>query len=107
MEKLRQSLKGISILIFAGIPLASLQAAPVFDGYFQAEQKKHAKAWSEQDKTVNQKLANLEKKFGKKPNIIYILADDVGWGELGWQGGGKHRGTPTPTLDGDIVKSGV
>jgi arylsulfatase len=27
------------------------------------------------------------------------LADDVGWGELGWQGGGKHRGTPTPELD--------
>jgi len=44
-------------------------------------------------------LAALEKKFGKKPNIIYILADDVGWGEMGWQGGGKHRGTPTPELD--------
>ena len=33
-----------------------------------------------------------------KPNIIYILGDDVGWGELGWQGGGKHRGTPSPAL---------
>ncbi|OLQ08653.1 Arylsulfatase [Symbiodinium microadriaticum] len=26
-------------------------------------------------------------------------ADDIGWGELGWQGGGKHRGTPTDGLD--------
>ena len=42
--------------------------------------------------------ASAEQK-AKKPNIIYILTDDIGWGELGWQGGGKHRGTPTPTLD--------
>ena len=41
----------------------------------------------------------VAKRFGKRPNIIYILADDVGWGEMGWQGGGKHRGTPTPQLD--------
>jgi arylsulfatase A-like enzyme len=52
-----------------------------------------------QDKTVNAKLDALESRVGKKPNIIYILADDVGWGEMGWQGGGKHRGTPTPQLD--------
>jgi arylsulfatase len=30
---------------------------------------------------------------------LYILADDVGWGDMGWQGGVKHRGTPTPKLD--------
>jgi arylsulfatase len=84
----------------------SLQAAPVFDGYFQVEQKKNALAWAEQDKKINDKLAKLEKRFGKKPNIIYILADDVGWGELGWQGGGKHRGTPTPTLD-TMAKEGM
>jgi hypothetical protein len=52
-----------------------------------------------QDKTVNAKLDALESRVGKKPNIIYILADDVGWGEMGWQGGGKHRGTTTPQLD--------
>jgi hypothetical protein len=51
------------------------------------------------NKAIDAELAALEKKFGKKPNIIYILADDIGWGELGWQGGGKHRGTPTRELD--------
>ncbi len=70
-----------------------------FDAPFLEYQKKNAQEWAEQDKQINEKLAALEKKFGKKPNIIYILADDVGWGELGWQGGGKHRGTPTPELD--------
>ncbi len=83
------------LLLSRGVALAS----PVFDGYFQEDQKKHANTWATEDKAINQKLSALEKRFGKKPNIIYILADDVGWGELGWQGGGKHRGTPTPELD--------
>jgi hypothetical protein len=66
--------------------------------YLQLAEKNKAK-WAAEDKQIDAKLAALEKRFGKKPNIIYILADDVGWGELGWQGGGKHRGTPTPELD--------
>jgi arylsulfatase A-like enzyme len=69
------------------------------DSSFIELQKKHVKKWAEEDQLVKDKLAALESKFGKKPNIIYILADDIGWGEMGWQGGGKHRGTPTPQLD--------
>ena len=48
---------------------------------------------------AQKKLNELEKKFNKKPNIIFILSDDVGWGELGSYLGGKLRGTPTPNLD--------
>jgi arylsulfatase len=44
-------------------------------------------------------LAALEKKFGKKPNIVFILADDIGYTELGSYGGGKVRGFSTPSLD--------
>ena len=69
------------------------------DAAFLKFQGKHKAEWVKQDVQINSKLAALEKRFGKKPNIIYILTDDIGWGELGWQGGGKHRGTPTPTLD--------
>lgn len=35
----------------------------------------------------------------KKPNIVLILADNLGWGELGCYGGGELRGAPTPTID--------
>jgi arylsulfatase len=73
--------------------------AAQFDAPFYTVQKRDAVKWAAEDKTINAKLAALKKKFGKTPNIIYILTDDVGWGELGWQGGGKHRGTPTPELD--------
>ena len=35
----------------------------------------------------------------KKPNVVFILADNVGYGDLGSYGGGKLRGAPTPRLD--------
>ena len=34
-----------------------------------------------------------------KPNIVVILADNVGYGELGVYGGGILRGAPTPRID--------
>ena len=35
----------------------------------------------------------------KRPNIVLILADNLGWGELGCYGGGELRGAPTPRID--------
>jgi arylsulfatase A-like enzyme len=35
----------------------------------------------------------------KKPNIVFILVDNLGYGELGVYGGGILRGAPTPQID--------
>lgn len=35
----------------------------------------------------------------RKPNIVLMLADNVGYGDLGCYGGGEIRGAPTPRLD--------
>lgn len=35
----------------------------------------------------------------KKPNILLIISDDTGLGDLGAYGGGEGRGMPTPNLD--------
>src|ERR1035441_7238098 len=35
----------------------------------------------------------------KKPNIIILMTDDVGWMDLGVYGGGVDRGAPTPNMD--------
>lgn len=35
----------------------------------------------------------------KKPNIILLVSDDTGYGDLGPYGGGPNRGMPTPNID--------
>jgi arylsulfatase A-like enzyme len=39
----------------------------------------------------------------RKPNVLVILSDDVGWGEYGFQGG---KDVPTPQID-SIARNGV
>ena len=34
-----------------------------------------------------------------KPNILLIVSDDTGYGDLGPYGGGVGRGMPTPSID--------
>ena len=36
---------------------------------------------------------------GKQPNLVFILADNVGYGDMGAYGGGELRGMPTPVAD--------
>src|SRR5579863_3911876 len=35
----------------------------------------------------------------QKPNIVFFLWDNLGWGEVGCYGGGVLRGAPTPRID--------
>jgi len=35
----------------------------------------------------------------QKPNILFILADNTGYGDIGVYGGGELRGAPTPRID--------
>jgi arylsulfatase len=90
----------------AAFIIATAANAAQFDAHHYKLKARKEAQWSQEDRGINRRLAALEQRFGKKPNIIYVLADDVGWGELGWQGGGKHRGTPTPTLDA-MAKEGM
>ena len=41
----------------------------------------------------------MNAKTASTPNIVLILADNLGWGELGCYGGGALRGAPTPRID--------
>jgi arylsulfatase A-like enzyme len=42
----------------------------------------------------------------RTPNVVFIMTDDVGWGDLGSYGGGAMRGAPTPNLD-RLAQEGV
>lgn len=49
----------------------------------------------DQDKEMQAKIAKL----GKKANILIILVDDMGYGDIGVYGGGYAIGAPTPNMD--------
>ena len=42
----------------------------------------------------------------RQPNIVLVLADNLGWGELGCYGGGALRGAPTPRIDA-LAEQGI
>jgi arylsulfatase len=50
-------------------------------------------------KAAQDRLQAAAKKFGRKPNILVVLVDDVGWMDPGFNGGGPAVGNPTPNLD--------
>ncbi len=74
-------------------------SAQQFDAEYLAREKQFGEQWATEDATVQEKLQALEARFGKKPNIVFILGDDIGYTELGSYGGGKVRGFATPRLD--------
>ena len=64
-----------------------------------AAHREPAFAFPEQTESARSKLAALEARTGRKPNILVILFDDVGWGDFGCYGGGTAVGAPTPAID--------
>jgi arylsulfatase A-like enzyme len=53
----------------------------------------------EQDKAAQAKLEAFIKKTGTRPNILWFMIDDMGWGEPGCYGGGDAVGAATPHMD--------
>jgi len=64
-----------------------------------AENMEPVMVHASQDQEALAKLKEMEKKNGKRPNILIFLLDDVGWMDPGFNGGGEAVGNPTPNLD--------
>ena len=72
----------------------------IHDGEYNFVAAQHTKQWAKQDKIVDAKLAEISKKNGgKRPNILYILVDDVGFGDFGIPELNYVRGTKTPNIN--------
>jgi arylsulfatase len=80
----------------------SAQAAKkiVHDTEYYILEAQNGKQWTADDKEVDKKLAEFrEKNSGKPPNILYILIDDVGFGDLGIPELNAIRGYKTPNIN--------
>ena len=84
---------------------AAIGAAPaladdiVHDAEHGILKAQHGDRWAKEDAEIDAKLAELrEKNSGKPPNIVFILLDDLGFGEIGMPNLDVIRGYATPRI---------
>jgi arylsulfatase A-like enzyme len=59
----------------------------------------HGERWAREDAEIDSKLAEIrDQNGGKPPNIVYILLDDLGFGEIGTPDLDVIRGYSTPRI---------
>ena len=72
----------------------------VHDGEYYFLEKQHGKKWAKEDTEIDAKLAEIHKKNGgKRPNILYILVDDVSFGQMGNRTMNYVMGIKTPEIN--------
>ena len=89
-----------SVLVGVLIMTPAFSAEIIHDGEFNFVKAQHQEAWAQQDKKIDARLADIRKgQDGKRPNILYILVDDVGFGDFGIPELNYVRGTQTPRIN--------
>ncbi len=86
-----------ALSLFAG--LAHGQASALSQAVRSSESMEPALDFPAQDKMAAAKLAELQAKTGKRPNIVWLVVDDMGYGDPGAFGGGAMVGAATPNMD--------
>ncbi len=88
------------ICLVAGLSLSVVAKDIQHDADYYVLEAQHAKKWAADDKTVDKKLAAFRKQNGgEAPNILYILIDDLGFGDIGIPELNAIRGYKTPALN--------
>jgi arylsulfatase len=81
-------------------PARAAEGVIVHDSEYYILETQHAEEWAADDRAVDQKLADFRKRNGgKPPNILYILIDDIGFGDLGIPELNAIRGYKTPNIN--------
>ena|SRR6266480_6043420 len=81
-------------------PTSAQQQNPiVHDSEYYILDAQHGAQWAVEDKDLDNKLAELRKRFGAPPNIIHIMWDDTAVGDVGDPFIQKQRGYETPNIN--------
>jgi arylsulfatase len=99
-----QQIVGASLLLglatFLLVPAFTYAADIIHDAEYSIIEAQNGQRWAADDKVIDAKLAEIRAKNGNKPpNIIYILLDDLGFGEIGMPDLSVIRGYKTPRID--------
>ncbi len=86
--------------VSAGLTLGSMsRVSPLLKAVRTHENFEPALAFPEQARAAAAKLAALRRHTGRPPNILILVVDDLGYGDVGAYGGGEALGAPTPHID--------
>ncbi|MGI9242823.1 MAG: sulfatase-like hydrolase/transferase [Verrucomicrobiales bacterium] len=87
-----------SLLAAQPLPLG---AAPiVHDAEYEFLRRQYGEKWDAEDIEIDAKLAEIRKKNGgKAPNILYVLIDDVSFGQMGNRSMNYVMGIRTPRIN--------
>ena len=99
--KLNEFFIGASLLAAAAGIVSAQDVGPIpHDAEYYILQAQHAEQWAEDDAAVEALLAEFrESNGGKPPNIISVLIDDVGFGDMGIPELNAVRGYETPNMN--------
>jgi arylsulfatase len=97
---MKKLLRLLAPVFFGVFSCQAFAADLVHDAEFYILAKQNGEKWAAQDKALDQKLADFRNKNGgKPPNIVYILIDDIGFGDLGSKTLNVLRGYETPSIN--------
>ncbi|MGB1140219.1 MAG: sulfatase-like hydrolase/transferase [Halioglobus sp.] len=81
-------------------PFAASAKDIVHDAEFYILKEQKGAEWAQEDKDLDARLAaHRNDNGGKPPNIVYILIDDIGFGDLGSKTLNMIRGYETPSIN--------
>ena len=88
----------LTLLVLMAAGVAPAQGI-IHDAEFTILEAQNGERWAKDDEIIDQKLAQIrENNDGKRPNIVYILLDDLGFGEIGMPDLDVIRGYSTPNI---------
>ena len=89
----------ICLLMVAFGPSVVSAEGIIHDAEQDILEAQHGEKWAAEDKEIDKKLAELEKKHGKKPNVIHIMWDDMKYGAIGHQMLNQVTGYTSPNIN--------
>ena len=89
----------LTVLVTAGHSIARAQTSVLSKAVRTQENMEPSLAYPDQEKAAAKELDDLYAKTGKRPNIVWLIVDDMGWGDPGVYGGGAIIGAATPNMD--------
>ena len=86
------------ICLFGSLSFA--QDKIIHDGEYEFLRLQYGEQWDAEDKEIDKKLKSIrENNGGKRPNIFYILIDDVSFGQMGNRAMNYVTGIDTPNIN--------